>query len=1557
MVLNDEARIVDAMQYGDIERINFGVDVFERLGIALPQRNKMGRMSRSDFLNLSNEQLFAIGIKKSQLYFDAKIDGDLIDKCISYLSSGNLKKADWINPFGLYFASYVLHLLSRYQNDRNLSAIEYSKFEQRLLEYKQESVPFLDSLRYFRYIVSNISGFSNFSQCNNIGTPFFIYKDIYDVSINYTNINPNRDSYNNSYDRPYIKNNSNTTEITVDIIPLVDVNINKTIRITRFDTESTILDNISKNHTYIITYDDQLNMYVESDAKLLFTKELYNASWSYMQKENRELTTFNYNTYKIKIEEENTIQTITGVKLYPIIYWTTQLCSEVPKFNTNDRTTEWNNMNVEQRNAQWQEWFKVISEHFPAFTVKESIILILFSNDIFFSWSEIFDPNFNGSLRIIDILNKVQVDGVFLGLSDIDQKIINDFINYITTDRCKDIVHDNDIERLHKRIKKLIGMTEEPTVNITKWFDYYSQGIVQGEKHNTFFTSDLIDIRYTLTTQIKIPRIDLLEIFNEMDMNYYLPFARIGKFFKVLNGIYVPDGSLRNKSDNWLEESETEDELIFYIRTKDEKKSYDSILRDEDFCEIKVQHVKDEQDSSLFNIEISADNGITVSDIIRKVISVFKSKIQNEIVFVKKFGIGKYLIKDININEYVLFDFAMNHPICKNVMTINEKHSIHKKKGGTKLLMHKNINSDHISFTIDTVTDIKSNEDVSNYFNNYVNYSERDKETVYIITIKGNFSNDQISLHKKLFETVLYCMLQEYKNFYVNFYKQYINGIDSVIQTSLKVVDNSKINILKTYKDNSDIFGAEYSRWCATVNNLWILNKPVAEIKDEEFNSLGINKNDIMVFPKNSDLISTNNKLTGDKNRKQFSYVCKNSFIGLKHNRGTIGNKEKYPLSPCCFEQDQRNNQYSLRYRYEKENKTIDEIAGSIETTYYDALKIDLNSGVLKLKPISHPGQRAELSSSILYFLQSADLESITMNKTFYRVGIKLSPQSIIDAIIFAFANKKNHPPINKAKILETCQLLAKNNMLCQSGISSDLASQIINDGQFIDPLIWKPVLEHVFNAKIIIFQTKDEEFEIKRPNYSRFWTEPSKHYDNTILIYETLGSQMFEVEYPHYELIISQNMDIQEVTTVFEFTPLIQTCVEIQENIMTVKMYEPVLEKSINSIVYQSEDILGKIRQIGVLIDKEVILVHTDPIYPLAILNTNKYTIREKCNLEKGKKVFTSLFGKADLFGSYVDDKFVGILTWKYNICYFIRIDDNNIDEINKLQKINYCPITLEIKENTIFKLYNSYTCISNSLISYMLYLFSTNFTTLEQIDKLYNNMSSSDLFFENNSIIVEGHEYIKPIRSISLQNSNFIRDGDKLIISSEDLMYKLKFILDKYIKFDIGTVLDYKWMKYIPNFYINSKDFNSQENSSIYHTINEYILSRTSKNMKDAYIPKSSLSQDVNYSFFFQNSNVLKERLFIAHPFDSLHKALMAVYSYNENESILEPIEDPNVFKYNLHIQHSDTEWSSLKLMTDFNREVPETFQIDDVIVKVDIGISNIDGVGVKYWALCRY
>ena len=186
---------------------------------------------------------------------------------------------------------------------------------------------------------------------------------------------------------------------------------------------------------------------------------------------------------------------------------------------------------------------------------------------------------------------------------------------------------------------------------------------------------------------------------------------------------------------------------------------------------------------------------------------------------------------------------------------------------------------------------------------------------------------------------------------------------------------------------------------------------------------------------------------------------------------------------------------------------------------------------------------------------------------------------------------------------------------------SSSLINILEQDNKFIDVKLFHDALQELFQIHLVLFQVTKEnsDGELVSPYYinNLYLLNQKREYRYTVILYETMGTRIDNLQFPHYELIcklkedikVKENIklisrfDAENLTTERLSKAFDDIFMRFSEQLDTKVIENPF----VSSIKSQKADTFGKIRLVK-FTDGINILIQPMDSFPISLVKSSSY-------------------------------------------------------------------------------------------------------------------------------------------------------------------------------------------------------------------------------------------------------------------------------------------------------------------------------------------------------------
>jgi hypothetical protein len=934
------------------------------------------------------------------------------------------------------------------------------------------------------------------------------------------------------------------------------------------------------------------------------------------------------------------------------------------------------------------------------------------------------------------------------------------------------------------------------------------------------------EVEYTqflLTLNVK--NMSLIEIFNTIELNTYVPFASTMNYYKISNGFIPPD----DWSDSY------DDSLIIQV---DQKKSLSNSSNSSNYenAIFKVDPITDNLTVDII-INTNKDN-IKIDDFTTRSLSVFKKLDKSVKQIDESKVIGVFYFPSRRLNKYVFSDLVMNDPLFSILLSIDDHDKATKMKPGIY------IHADHpsIGYITATLTEkimIKGDKDMD------TDYFEVGDPFIRVKISKASNSKS-VAIFQEILGKLFTRYDQKIQDI-IEYYKKYIPNFGDIPPPE----ENEHKDEIKLSEVAPDLFVTGYTRNCKPDRIPSIISEKEAMISQS-------NGNSVMKFPRDIPSDPDAFKFPMDGESQKY-YTCNNpkyNHVGIKNNK--LKNADIYPYVPCCFGMDQTKKPKYLNYYDGKELKVGDKKQNNIISTD----KILKNNQFGTLPP--------NLETLFTIIEPETDYEYV-------RKGVYYGKNSFIQVVMEAVNEFKEMDQDEKeiGTILNNERLeLAKEDIvpICRQELYDKNVKEILemikDKDLYFDPKLFTSLLENRFDCNIFIFSRKILDGEMILPRHKQAYYK-NLNKQRCIYIYEHMGSESDHAKYPQCELILKYNtkkskdnvqhlFSYEEASNIRNVYSRIRKSYALNKNISLTNMY---INKDIK-IDSQSIDSYGKTRRLNITYKNNKTSLITTPIQPIRVIETTDNIIH-LTSVNNAKKLIDKLGIKI------ISQTVIGNVTKEINgelgnVSVSIPIIHDTV--INGI-KINQESLSFPEKEESYLVRYNRNKKISRYLIEYTIWIYSKYLKDKKIVDVKDKNIYS---FAKKSFVIKPKHEYGHIGKKFKMNCK--ILDENKIVVHDDETIKRLVYVIKLRTHRDIKSVLTYHTHLNIMNYYADITDFDKYKDQII--LFGKESVSKLIQDHNLAYTINDNVQIGANSPYFFRNTLIGKD-VYLAQNTQSLNKA----------------------------------------------------------------------------------
>jgi hypothetical protein len=740
------------------------------------------------------------------------------------------------------------------------------------------------------------------------------------------------------------------------------------------------------------------------------------------------------------------------------------------------------------------------------------------------------------------------------------------------------------IKRLVKSAIKNTKKDNERYGDLYRMFDEITDGLVY---------TDFDTKKVTLQITLDVNDITLLEMFNRIVLTESTPFVTCKDYYKILKD-YIPP-------EEWAESSETE--VILKISEK-EIISTDKI---KEYTNVKVQidgNIGEEIVTAV--MKLNTQKGYLSRDkFIQRFLGVFHGLGDIQYSNMNETEVtGLFFFPQEHIDTYVFSDLVMNNRLFSSLININESAKATKKlseDGQPWLHLHyDHPSTGHIAASITQQYVKPGNSELEDQDSDIF----PDGSPYIRIRVHGK-DRKSVEVFQEMFSKLLVIYGNNY-NEIVEIYRMYLPDFGDV--SDVQVVKKK----IKPKTIAPEIFIKTYSRKCKEERMPTI----VSDKRAKKYKKKG---SQVMVFPRDK---PDEGPLYSSDGVNQQNYVCLNPeypFPGVQQNKKD--NKDVFPYVPCCFKTDQNKpgKNYSKYF--------FGDVSGAKEKKQQD---------LITTGKFLAPDKYGTLPRQLEILFENIDSSP---NYKYIRVGVNRNNSSFLNSVMVALDEQTGILELEDEEEINAALYQARDELaspdvapLCRQSVYDNTVENIQrnlkNHDEYLDPKLYLQLLEGYFNCNIFLFNKERMILPHHMQNYYKNYNDAP-----CIFVYEHWGSESDHAKYPQCELIVHWNTK-KSTETQFVF-PFDQPVSRNVRNIFKMLTESYALDERITetvmpwndkiSIVSQRIDTYGKTRQLNVKYKGNDATIITNPIQPMAVVETPSNAIN-KVPVKTALKMFRVL-------------------------------------------------------------------------------------------------------------------------------------------------------------------------------------------------------------------------------------------------------------------------------------------------------------------------------------------
>ena len=194
----------------------------------------------------------------------------------------------------------------------------------------------------------------------------------------------------------------------------------------------------------------------------------------------------------------------------------------------------------------------------------------------------------------------------------------------------------------------------------------------------------------------------------------------------------------------------------------------------------------------------------------------------------------------------------------------------------------------------------------------------------------------------------------------------------------------------------------------------------------------------------------------------------------------------------------------------------------------------------------------------------------------------------------------------------------------------------------------------------------------------------------------------------------------------------------------------------------------------------------------------------------------------------------------------------------------------------------------------------------------------------------VEQNKNYENLTRELTLENNNIINDN-RILVPSVEIKKKILYSLYIQMKHNLSLLIDYKYKKYVDNFYTSSKDFKSlNEEQNIFYTMKEIRLYMIP--IINPYKVYYEIPDEI--SFYYKNMNIDEETVFRAIKSNSIDQAISYSKEWLKNKRVSlysETTVDPDSVNFILYEMEDEYSIKKHEFMGKKDRDICQLLMVN--------------------------
>ena len=936
--------------------------------------------------------------------------------------------------------------------------------------------------------------------------------------------------------------------------------------------------------------------------------------------------------------------------------------------------------------------------------------------------------------------------------------------------------------------------------------------------------------KVNIDMELDIKNMSIIEIFNSITLDEYVPFATVNNYFKILKD-FLP-----------IEDWDVSLENIINFKVLQKPTLLDA--KHMDYMDIYLSF-SDDLENKKVNISLALNIGKQyLNDLDELIIKRFfkcLNKLGNISVLntIESSVNGVFYFPKYTVNKYILSDLIMNNPIFSSFMSVDESDKATKKKDSLYIHFY-NEELGEIAFNVTDKIAIRNdanlkNKDISETFKIGEKYTR--------VKISYADSYEAVEKFQSLLSKLFVIYTENYKDI-ENFYKQFIPDLFDTQEVA--VIEDKKMKL----KDIApEIFVTGFPSKCPY--------KPTI-ISDDEVLAAQNEGKIVMTYPKPGEGFISRN------------YICEHTkakYPGLREN--PLKNKDVVPYLPCCYVKNHTTSPGSL-YRHYFFDEEIKE-------------KIPQQQDIIKTNKFVEKDKFGMLIGDIrkLFEIFSDSNQHLSLRK-----GVSNTKSSFLECVLEAVGDdildieenddREQYLTDIREEIGSDTQLCATAKQEMYDYTMEQIQEYITDSEQYLDPRYVISLLENRYNCNIYVFNRYGfKSGTMVKPrylqNYYRFTTDSER---KNIFIYEHLGSTSDHAKYPRCELIvkwtvgtenqISPDYDSEEV--------IVQKVREIYNNLLksyslNVENTQAFFPLKLTNEMSQSFDSFGKTRMITVN--------HNSTQFSLLLKGIPSLKLQESNNIIPIVADYENAIEFCKSYNIAITGRTKQeLLCVLGNISITIPIT-NGQEETDSIPMISIEEQQFPKNKNSALSNYNKYKKLSRYILEYVYWLFSKYIVDFD------GNIEEQIVpFVDSNIVIIPDFEY-KDVTKTFSYDSSLMKDN-KLVVKSKETLKRLIYSLRLAIRNNRNKIKSYHTFTSLENFYLELSDFDQYPYQVIIY--GENSVNKWLANQKCVHRLNYSIQLTSIQPYFFKNQNI-DDNIYLLQNTNDLNKAKQIVVSWVTN------------------------------------------------------------------------